>query len=64
MHQLVERFLSYVTFDTTSDDTSITCPSTSGQRLLADHIQDELIAMGLSVTVDTHGYVMAKLPLS
>ena len=62
MHQLVDRFLHYVTFDTKSDDTSTTCPSTSGQRLLADYIQDELIAMGLSVSVDNNGYLMAKLP--
>lgn len=59
----VERFLEYVKFDTQSTEGSSAFPSTAGQRVLLQHLHDELRAMGLAdVTLDRHGYVFATLP--
>jgi tripeptide aminopeptidase len=63
MNQLVERFIKYVKFDTTTDPDSNTCPSTSKQLLLAEELANELKAIGLEdVSLDENGYVMATLP--
>lgn len=63
MNQLVERFIKYVKFDTTTDPDSNTCPSTSKQLLLAEELVNELKAIGLEdVSLDENGYVMATLP--
>ncbi len=63
MKYLLDRFLRYVTFDTKSNPKKHTCPSTSGQRVFAEYLQQELQQLGLdNVTVDDNGYVMAKLP--
>ncbi|SJN59022.1 Peptidase T [Vibrio ruber DSM 16370] len=63
MESLIDRFLHYVSFDTQSNPYRSRCPSTSGQKKLAQAIYEELQALGLSdVTLDAHGYVMAKLP--
>ncbi len=60
-----KRFLSYVAFDTTSDENSETCPSTAKQLKLAEFITEELKALGLKgVRMDKHGYVYAYLPAS
>ncbi|CAM3637248.1 Peptidase T [Vibrio aerogenes CECT 7868] len=63
MESLVDRFLRYVSFDTQSNPYKSSCPSTSGQKKLAQYIFDELLALGLKdVSLDLHGYVMARLP--
>ncbi|KUI98295.1 peptidase T [Vibrio sp. MEBiC08052] len=63
MESLIDRFLHYVSFDTQSNPYRNCCPSTSGQKKLAQAIYEELQTLGLSdVTLDAHGYVMAKLP--
>lgn len=63
MNQLVNRFLRYVTFDTQSNPSNPNCPSTEGQRTLAQQLKGELIELGLSdVSLDENGYLMAKLP--
>lgn len=60
--KVVERLLKYVSFDTTSNSESETCPSTSGQRALAEYLVDELKALGLEdAAVDENCYVMATL---
>ncbi len=61
---LVERFLKYVSFDTQSSEENDTqCPSTEKQLALAQHLRDELKALGLTeVEMDEHGYVYATLP--
>ena len=60
---LTERFLKYVTFATTSDDTTGLTPSTPGQMIFANFLVEELKAIGLKdVEVDKNGYVMATLP--
>ena len=60
---LKERFLKYVSFDTQSDETSTSFPSTDKQLVLLKHLKEELEAIGLTeVTMDEYGYVMATLP--
>lgn len=60
---VIDRFLSYVAFDTTSDEDSATVPSTPNQKLLGAHIAEELKAMGLKDPhMDDTGYVYAFLP--
>lgn len=62
MENLVDRFLRYVSFDTQSNPANSQCPSSSGQKPFAHKLCDELIDLGLTeVSVDDHGYVMAKL---
>jgi tripeptide aminopeptidase len=63
MSGVLDRFLRYVRFDTQSDESSTTYPSTPGQRVLLDALARELLAMGAAeVTIDEHGYVMATVP--
>ena len=58
-----ERFLHYVSFDTTSDESNPACPSTPGQLTLANALAEELLSLGLTdARVDEHGYVYASLP--
>ena len=60
---LVERFLKYVSFETTSDENSSSVPSTNGQMVFARYLADELRAIGLAdVSLDDKGYIMATLP--
>ena len=60
---LTERFLKYVTFATTSDDTTGLTPSTPGQMIFANYLVEELKAIGLKdAEVDKNGYIMATLP--
>ncbi|TKG21796.1 peptidase T [Vibrio breoganii] len=63
MDNLVERFLRYVSFDTQSNGANEQCPSTEGQRVLAQQIESELRELGLSdVLLDDNGYISARLP--
>lgn len=60
---VVERFLKYVTYDTQSDDTTGTTPSTPGQRVFAEALVKELETLGLEdITLDENSYLMATLP--
>lgn len=63
MIRVVENFLEYVKFHTTSSENSASVPTTEGQIVLAKHLADVLKKSGLSdVSVDNKGYVMAALP--
>lgn len=60
---VIDRFLSYVAFDTTSDETSETVPSTAKQKVLGEFLVKELAALGLvGARIDEYGYVYATLP--
>ncbi len=60
---LVERFLKYVSFCTTSDENTGMTPSTPGQMEFARYLAEELSTIGLSeVSLDSNGYIMATLP--
>lgn len=59
----VERFLRYVTFDTQSDESSETFPSTAKQLDLLRHLVGELKGLGIEdAAMDEHGYVTATIP--
>ena len=63
MSKLLERFLSYVRFDTQSNPGFDTVPSTDKQKELAKFLKEEMAAMGLSdVSLDDNCYLMARLP--
>ena len=63
MDQIVNRFLKYVSFDTQSDESSSSTPSTEKQFRLAEYLVEELRAIGLEeVEMDAQGYVYATLP--
>ena len=60
---LKDRFLKYVSFDTQSNESSETFPSTDKQLVLLKYLKEELETLGLQeVTMDEYGYVMATLP--
>ncbi|MCB2354788.1 peptidase T [Clostridium estertheticum] len=62
MSKVVENFLKYISYDTKSDEESITVPSTIGQMVLAKELVMQLKAMGLKeASVDDNGYVMATI---
>ncbi|MBQ9338730.1 MAG: peptidase T [Paludibacteraceae bacterium] len=61
--EVLERFLKYTRYCTTSDETTGLTPSTPGQMEFAKAIRDELVSIGLNeVSLDTNGYIMATLP--
>ena len=62
---IVERFLKYVSFCTTSDENTGMTPSTPGQMEFAKYLAQELKTIGLTeVSLDENGYIMATLPAS
>ncbi|MBR6557404.1 MAG: peptidase T [Clostridia bacterium] len=62
---VAERFLKYISFGTTSDENSESCPSTACQLILGNFLADELRSIGLSeVEIDENGYVYGVLPAS
>jgi tripeptide aminopeptidase len=63
MKTVKDLFLKYVTFDTRSDEASLSCPSTEGQRVFAEFLKAQLQEIGLTETsLDANGYLMATLP--
>lgn len=59
---LLDKFLDYVSYETTSSTSSETFPSTSGQLVLAKHLYEELLKLGLEkVKLDEYGYVYGYL---
>ncbi|QPB43628.1 peptidase T [Rodentibacter haemolyticus] len=62
-NNLLNRFLHYLSFDTQSKPNAKHSPSSVGQMKLAQHLQKELIELGLQeVNVDKHAIVTAYLP--
>ena len=60
---IVERFLKYVSFCTTSDENTGMTPSTPGQMEFARFLANELKSIGMTdVSLDENGYIMATLP--
>jgi tripeptide aminopeptidase len=60
---VVDRFLRYVRFDTQSDESSKTFPSTEKQLVLLRLLKEELTELGLDeVEMDSFGYVFATIP--
>ena len=62
---IVEHFLKYVSFETTSDETSETCPSSAKELELGRYLAEEMKAIGLeNAGMDKDGYVYGWLPAS
>ncbi len=60
---VLQRFLKYVTFETTSDSKSATFPSTPGQRTFAEYLTEEMKAMGIQdAHMDENCYVYGTIP--
>ena len=60
---VLERFLHYISFDTTSDESSPSCPSTERQWALARELEKEMKALGLKdVCLDEHCYLYGFIP--
>ena len=63
MKSVTERFLKYVSFDTMSDSSSETCPSTAKQKRLGAYLVEEMKGMGITdAFMDEHGYVYGTVP--
>ncbi len=63
MQSVSERFLRYVSFDTQSDESSETCPSTAKQKLLGAALVKEMKEMGIAdAFMDENGYVYGTVP--
>lgn len=63
MATVTERFLKYVSFETTSDEFCEACPSTPGQRVLGEALVAEMLAMGITdAHMDANGYVYGTVP--
>lgn len=61
--QLLERFLRYVSFNTQSDGSSQSVPSTDNQFVFAQHLRQELISLGFEeVKLSDKGYLTATVP--
>lgn len=63
MTSVIDRFLKYVSFDTQSDESSETCPSTDKQKILGAALVEEMLAMGITdAHMDEHGYIYGAVP--
>ena len=63
MEPVEKRFLRYVSYETTSDESSETCPSTEKQKVLGKTIVEEMLAMGIQdARMDENGYVYGTVP--
>ena len=63
MSNVMDRFLSYVVVDTTSDPESVTFPSSASEIPFADRLEEELKALGVvDVVRDENGYVYGTIP--
>lgn len=57
-NSIINKFLNYVSFDTQSDETSNTVPSTLKQRKLGELLVQELKSLGVdNAYIDEYGYV-------
>jgi tripeptide aminopeptidase len=62
MSAVLDRFLRYVSYDTQSDESSQSYPSTQKQLALLKDLADELRALSLTdATMDEYGYVTATI---
>jgi len=60
---VIDRFLNYVSFDTESDESSETCPSSAKQKVLGAALVEEMKAMGIcDAFMDENGYVYGTVP--
>ncbi|WP_295841036.1 peptidase T [uncultured Apibacter sp.] len=61
--KLLNRFLKYVSFHSTSEPGIDKIPSTERQWKIANYLYEELLSIGLeNVSIDENGYVMGYVP--
>lgn len=62
MSNVTDRFLKYVSFDTESDPSSTTVPTSMKQKELAKYIVEEMKTLGISdAHMDNYGYVYGTI---
>ena len=62
MEHIRERFLRYARLNTTSNESSETCPSSKEQLVLAELLVKEMLEMGIAdARVDENGYVYGSI---
>ncbi|OLR65144.1 peptidase T [Peptoniphilus porci] len=61
MEKILNRFLNYISFETTSDENSKTCPSTKGQVELGNFLVEELKSLGIDSIIDENGYIYGNI---
>ena len=60
---VIERFLKFVSFDTTSSETSGQQPSTPNQKVLGGELVRQMLALGIcDAHMDDAGYVYGTIP--
>ena len=60
---VIDRFLKLVSYPTTSDERSETCPSTPRQLALAEELVRQMQELGIQdARVDAYGYVYGTIP--
>ena len=60
---VIDRFLELVSYESTSDETAESCPSTPGQKVLGAQIVKMMLDMGIAdAHMDEHGYVYGTIP--
>ena len=66
MTKMLDRFLKYVSFETTSDEASGTCPSTDRQLSLGNYLVEELSSLGIEseITLSDESISSLKIPFS
>ena len=53
---VIERFLKLVSYETTSDESTGTCPSTPGQKVLGAELVRQMQELGITdAHMDEHG---------
>lgn len=58
-----DRFFRYIQFDTTSDESSKSCPSTPGQLVFGRALVSEMLELGIAdARIDEFGYVYGSIP--
>ena len=58
-----EKFLDYICFDTQSDESTGTIPSTAKQKILGQHLVEDMKNIGIADAVmDEYGYVYGTIP--
>jgi tripeptide aminopeptidase len=58
-----ERLIAYTAYDTASDETSPSCPSSEKQLVFARALVQEMLQMGIDdAKVDQYGYVYGTIP--
>lgn len=57
-----ERLLKYAKYNTQSDESATTFPSTPNQLVLGKDLVEELKSLGVKALMDLKGYVIGKIP--